>query len=246
MSDTEIPVAETQERDVSGEAIEAIPVRIPHSVDTQPQGADFGSWAAYHLAGTEQPQVILPSDPSRHRATIGVSVVAAATTDTSGTVTTPAAGAVITSQVLGEGTYMVNWTVQLSGTLASPADLNNFGLYLGATLLATANVPAAAGSYPQLPQTVVVPAGGGTVAIKAIGLATTGAIYTAVLVTAVGTPGAELVYVGTTAQCLTKTGGVILAGQQYIVENNQALSMAPDGINPVIVVVLTERWGSGT
>jgi uncharacterized protein len=93
----------------------------------------------------------------------------------------PGAGTSITSQQPAAGTYTVNWAVQLSGTVL-PEDANNFGLYNGNTLIATSVNEAAVGTYPQSPATgVVVPAGGGTLAIKNIAAGTSDAMYTAQL-----------------------------------------------------------------
>lgn len=101
-------------------------------------------------------------------------------TDTEGTVTTPGAGAAIaTSPALGGGTYTVKWTVSLAGTPGA-GDANNFGLFVGATQVATSVNLGAGGEYPQPDTQVTVPQGT-AVSVKAIGAGTAGAIYTAVV-----------------------------------------------------------------
>jgi len=91
----------------------------------------------------------------------------------------PAAGTAIASlTAVPVGEYTVEWSVGVAGALAA-ADIDNFGLYVGAAQVAVSLNPAVAGEYPQQPITVKVPAGGATVAIKAIGAATAGTTYTA-------------------------------------------------------------------
>lgn len=174
------------------------PVDIPESPVPVPVyivEESGGSRALMHTAtkhfaapviGTE-PAQICGQDTKRRSVRIlnegiaGTAAVAGgASTTTEGSVTSPAAGATITSQALAAGTYTVSWSVQLSGTLAA-ADANNFGLYNGATLVATSLNTATAGTYPQPTVTVVIPGGGATLAIKAIALGTVGAVYTAQL-----------------------------------------------------------------
>ncbi len=96
----------------------------------------------------------------------------------------PGAGTLITGQPLGAGTYAVTWTATLSGTVDA-ADFNNFGLYNGTDLIAAAENMTAAGTYPQPPLTVPIPAGGATLAVKNIAASTSGAVYAAQLTTIV-------------------------------------------------------------
>lgn len=95
-----------------------------------------------------------------------------------GKASAPAAGTVIADAGNQGGELPdIEWTVALSGTPAA-ADANNFGLYVGGTLIATADNPGAVGSYPQ----VDVPDAIGffeDIQVKAIGAATAGTIYSA-------------------------------------------------------------------
>ena len=105
-----------------------------------------------------------------------------------GNQTAPAAGTVIASVAAApQGEYAVEWTVQLTGTPGA-GELDNFGLYVGATLVATSLNQGAVGDYVQETVTIKVPAGGATVAIKNIGIGTAGAIYAATLVLGGQTP----------------------------------------------------------
>lgn len=101
---------------------------------------------------------------------------AGASVNANGGVASPGAGAVITSAALPAGTYTVSWTVSLGGTLGG-GDSNNFALKLGAATVQTSSNPAAAGSYPQVPVVIVVPAGGATLSINAVAAGTAGSFY---------------------------------------------------------------------
>lgn len=103
-----------------------------------------------------------------------------ASSTTSGSATSPGAAAVITSQALAAGTYAVQWTVVLSGTLGA-GDANNLQLTNGATQVATSLNAGAAGTYGQQSATVVIPSGGATLAVKSIAAATVGGTYAAQL-----------------------------------------------------------------
>ena len=105
-----------------------------------------------------------------------------------GTQTSPTAGTVIaTTGGIPGGIAVINWSVSLAGTLAA-ADTNNFGLYNGATLIATSLNSPVAGTYNQPPVTSNNPFGNGF-SVKAIGAATAGAIYGATLVVNVSVQG---------------------------------------------------------
>ena len=132
--------------------------------------------------------------PATVAAVVGGSATATTVPDADGTITAgtiPANSAArqsIVTSALDEGTYTVNWTVQLSGTAAG-ADENNFGLYNGNTRIAQSVNHAALGTYPQPPVTgVVIPAAGGTVSVQNI--AESSAVYTAQL-TVPGTTGSN-------------------------------------------------------
>lgn len=104
---------------------------------------------------------------------------AGASTTVSGQQTSPGAGATIAATAaLPAGTYLVSWTVVLSGTLGA-GDANNLQLTNGATQVATSLNAGAAGTYIQQQATVVIPAGGAIVAVKSIAAATVGGVYAA-------------------------------------------------------------------
>jgi len=98
--------------------------------------------------------------------------------DNEGSVTSPAAGATITSLAgVPGGTYQVNWTVELAGTVAA-IDSNNFTVSDPAGVVETSINAGAVGVYPQIPFEVTVPSSG-TWAVKALAIGTVGAIYSA-------------------------------------------------------------------
>jgi hypothetical protein len=107
-----------------------------------------------------------------------LTVVSGKTLNAEGRQLGPGALTTICSAALAGGEWIVNWEVQLDGTTAA-AEQNNFGLYNGGTLLATANNPSnVGGPYPQEPVVIAVGSGGGTLAIKNIAAATATAGYT--------------------------------------------------------------------
>lgn len=124
------------------------------------------------------------------------------------------------------GPVTINWTVTLAGTVGA-SDVNNFVLFLpGAGLpgnvLATSVNPGVAGSYPQAPVTVTVPAGAGPLFFSVRGTTpTAGAVYGG---TVTG-PGFGQAFIGPTSggdlwsldQCSVSTSVGLLDTSQCIV-----------------------------
>lgn len=99
-----------------------------------------------------------------------------------GTQTAPGAlTAIATSPTLQPGTYQVEWTVELGGTVAAGTDNDNFGVYSGATQLERSINEAAVNAYPQQPFEIVLSAAG-TLILKNIGAGTAASIYSGELV----------------------------------------------------------------
>ena len=98
----------------------------------------------------------------------------------SGALTSPAAFASLATCSLPPGTWLIGWTVQLSGTVGAN-ELNNVRLTdSSGALIATAVLPAAAGTYPQAAALVTI-SGSLTGAVLKVGAnaGTSGAVYTA-------------------------------------------------------------------
>jgi hypothetical protein len=101
-----------------------------------------------------------------------------------GTATAPAANANISGNTgvatIGT-TYLVQWTVGISGTPASPADANNFKLDYGAAAIITPSINAAAvGTWTQAP-IYYTPTTASNFKVNNIGAATAGTVYSAVV-----------------------------------------------------------------
>lgn len=94
------------------------------------------------------------------------------------TAASPAAGTTVTSVTIVPGEYTINWTVGLAGTTPGNTDRDNFGLYQGATLLATSANQGQTGEFPQNPIVVSVLANT-VIAVKVIATTATGATYDA-------------------------------------------------------------------
>jgi hypothetical protein len=172
---------------------------------------------------------------------------------TDGSQTSPTALTVITSQALAGGTYQVSWAVELGGTL-SAADANNFGLYVGATQVAQSLNPAVAGTYPQPVEEIIIPAGGATLSIKAIGNSTVGAVYTAQLTTALqGIPVPGIVWVCHSIQqaldqikqgVSQNVGAQFLTGTAFVYEATAPLWFVAPAGSVAVVGIVAERRGS--
>jgi hypothetical protein len=217
---------------------------------TTPQAAAFGAWTTYNLGGTEKAQPIIPFDDKRARALITVTGVANPINQSDfGSVTNPGAFANIAfgGTNLPAGTYQITAVVYLSGTVTS-ADANNMqitgnGIAGGAVRLAypgVANAPATVSA-------TISTSGSGLIGVQSIGAASgPSAVYNAtLLVTPVAAAPGAGVYVGTQAQCQASppVGGFLTDGTTVEIRNQQQLWMVPDGIHPVTVTVLMERWG---
>lgn len=130
--------------------------------------------------------VILATDGGQARGamTVPASGGGGQTSGSAGEAGTPAAGTVITSQNLAAGTYTINALTAIEGAAGTNSDAVNMGLYIGATLVATmfSGVQSENGApTPNGPFTITVPAGGATVAIKAIATTVNATTYIASL-----------------------------------------------------------------
>lgn len=143
-------------------------------------------------------------------------------TDIAGSVTSPAAGAVIAASApQAGGTYIINWTVSLAGTV-SASDVNNFGLYVGGTLIATSNNPGATGDYPQ-PQVEAVIPQGITYKVEAIAIGTVAAVYS---VTATSQP-----QLGTQSVCEVRDINYPIGESAMVVGGTNSVNFGPQGVD---------------
>jgi hypothetical protein len=131
----------------------------------------------------------------------GVSVPAAASSAASlaatGSAAIVAGGQTVVSETLPAGTYVVNWNMLLSAA-ATTADVDNAQLMIGATVIMVANYGDTLNTtYPQLPVTVVIPAGGAVLSVQSIGAGSATSTYrSSIVATPVGSaPGSAPVTV---------------------------------------------------
>jgi hypothetical protein len=105
-----------------------------------------------------------------------------ATTTTGTTSATPGALSQVTTQSVNTGDFLLSWTATLQ-TAAAAGDVNNFGLYGGAsgtTLLATSVNTGTLASFPQAAVSYYTGAAA-TLYVKNIGAGSTGSVYNASL-----------------------------------------------------------------
>lgn len=114
----------------------------------------------------------------------------AGTTDTpvSGTAAAPGAGANVATVSLGNGTYTVEWTLELTGTPGA-ADVDNVQALIGATPVAFSSNLGAVGVYQQEEFGITVTGGTLVLSFRAIGAAAAGSNYK-IIATVIPTSGA--------------------------------------------------------
>jgi hypothetical protein len=110
-------------------------------------------------------------------------ITPAASAVVTGTVTSATAGQIIaTTAVLPAGIYAVSLITELNGTIGG-GDQDNMELLVGASVVAVlvfGNITSTNFQYP--PINVTVPAGGSTISVVAVALATASAVYRAMIV----------------------------------------------------------------
>jgi hypothetical protein len=171
------------DEDVLGDITSPIPVSImDRQVQLQPEFGSCQSFTVPQSGATTYPQncvQIMNRRPSRKKARIfinsngGTTPNGGASYTGEGTAVDPAAGTTVAALNAGvaipAGTYVVQGTNMLAGA-ATAADINNFGLYVGATLIQTlGNDDVTEQLFQWGPITITVPSGGAIVAIKTIG-----------------------------------------------------------------------------
>jgi hypothetical protein len=240
-------------------SVEPIPVR---EVGKQKQlASDFGSCQVFTVPQAAQgvmPVQLMLRRPKRDEAYVindnSSSTTYSGSQENYGTATSPGAGAQFCNVTgIPPGLYTVSWTVGLAGTVAAGTDNDNFRLSnvtTSTTYVRSVN-PAAVGSYPQNPVTVLLTATT-TLSIEAVAAATTGAIYSGQLVVtpvysqgfgAVQSNGFPIVVSQRpdTLQSATPIGVVIGYGQNLKFVSQQPLYAVAIG-GSQIVSVLDQGW----
>lgn len=114
---------------------------------------------------------------------------------TQAAVTSPGATVNVLFTQVPAGTYLVQWTVTLAGTV-SASDVNNFALYANGSFVTSSVNPGAVGSYPQTPQLVTLNGGPGDLKVLTNGAGTVGSQYSATFPQNLGIPGTATALVG--------------------------------------------------
>lgn len=91
-------------------------------------------------------------------------------------VAAPAAGAHVATIMLPNGSYQVEWTLEIEAAGAA-ADLDNVQVFISATQVATSVNAGAVGTYQQEEISVTVTGGPLTLAFSAAGAASAGSVY---------------------------------------------------------------------
>jgi hypothetical protein len=157
---------------------------VPPSRKASAEFGDCMTWSIDTFAIMGRPTMILPKRYRRTKAKIFVPIGGplGSPAQVEGQVTSPGINAniaQITAAGLAPGTYTVQWTVELDGTV-SATDVDNFkitGPGLGGGFVSAND--GAVGRYPQLSFTLIVPTGNATaLSIRSIAAGTVGAVYT--------------------------------------------------------------------
>lgn len=181
----------------------------------------------------------------------------------SGTATSPGAFTVLTSFIIPvSGTYTINWSVSLSGTVGA-GDANNFHIDQNFNPLATSVNAGAAGTYAQAPVTVTANAGD-EIEILNVAAGTAGSVYGATvppvaasLTLTAGPQGlgtvwypAQVTLSTTTGPLDTSTATVYLGSQGVpgtlvgtVYSGNGTVALAIPSMSPGQVLIVT--WANG-
>lgn len=198
------------------------PEPIEVKVINHPQPGRFqlrGAYRSVVLTAANPFQQIAGPDPLREHITMGPAMVqiTPGSTDNTGSQTSPGAGATIAQVPLGIGTYQVQWSVELSGTIAA-AELNNFQLFQSGTganfAVLTSENAAAAGVYPQQTVTITSTNANNFIKILTVGAGTVGAVYQGSLtVTQIQNPNSAYVVSGSISQASDTNNAAVPVSQ---------------------------------
>lgn len=227
----------------------AIPVELVNiTKEEPPQNISANSYAL--LAGTNIQ--VANADPLRRNLCLSCIANNSVTSiQGSGSLTNPGANAVV-AQITGvpSGTYLINWSPTLSGTVTS-ADASNMQLVINGVPVATAITGSTAGNaYPQTPVTVTVPANS-TISVNSIAAGSgASAIYRAAFSAAPsGSGNIWITHSKAAADLITQLGGVsnedlpgfpMTPGMNVELLNTAGVWAAATGTN-MIVGVIAER-----
>ena len=246
--------------DDTGQRNEPEPVVVhiasSNATPVRPAAPEFGSvntWVVDTLAIQGKPTQILTRRYRRHKARLYVASLGplGAGQSVQGSVTSPGANAniaQITAVGLVPGTYTVQWSVQLDGTLGA-GDGNNFkitGPGLGGGII-SANDPTA-GHYQQNSFQLFVPPGNATaLSIRSVAAGTVGAIYTGQLTITPQPSLSAILFLSHRQEYLTGVtppNGIQVLSVPFNMdwESQQPLYATITGVGPVSVSVVDEAY----
>jgi hypothetical protein len=221
-----MPYGSVEEPEISYKMGETFPAHVVSS-DLESEksvGTEFGYWRTLLVNSVLGPQRLCSRSPRRKRLLIGVfptigGGASGQSASATGTAAAPAAngtvasvsGAVLDGIYSGGGLWLVNWSTELIGAVADPADRNN--MYLSSPLntsKAVSDQPAVAGTVIQPPYLLARNPSQG-INVQAVGAATAGTTY-----------GAEIT---ATLQPQSLTDGVLLGSRDFA--NNSAALVTP-------------------
>jgi len=221
-------------------AVDPVPVTIVKSPEELTSLAvEFGAWSTWTVPQIGQSSgpvpPILARRPTRDEARILIPALSAgalsSTVTATGSVATPAAGALIAGVVVGPGTFQVNWSVEITTVAATVPDNMRIAVNGGVTTYSTSINGTAIGSYPnQLPATVITTGASQTLGVYAIGAEATGTYKATLVVTQLsGAPNA--------------TTGVVLAHRPDYVANpaNPQGAIIPASLLPLQLVYRSQQ-----
>lgn len=164
----------------------------------------------YTLTAAVPTQRILPHSANRLEGWI-TAAAAAASLSNEQSLTAPTSFAELAAVTVGPGLYNVQWTIELSGTLATGTDNNNVRINttgpLGAALT-TGIFPAVAGVYPQNPVTILVSPGQTGIGLQVANNASAGSSYTgSITVTPLNGTVPSVIFIGANQSNAAAQGG---------------------------------------
>lgn len=237
--------------------IEPIPVHIAssHAKPVRPAAPEYGScmtWQVDTMAVVGKPVQILTRRYRRSKAQIlipslqqanGVAISAGPAA-----VTSPGASAVVSQAVTpAPGFYMVNWAVELSGTLAA-ADQDNFALTLGNTNLVKSLNNPVAGEYPQpvFGPLQIVSGSTQTIKVRTVAAGTVGSIYSGTLEMTPVQAGGGIIVLNSRQEALMQAVpvGIYVTQAPFFVpwENQKPCYATLLGTGPIAVSVLDQAY----
>jgi hypothetical protein len=221
-----MPYGSVEEPDITYKMGETFPAHVVSSdlPSEKSVGTEFGYWRTLLVNSTIGPQRLCSRSTRRKRLLIGVyPTIGGGLSGQSISVTNTAAAPGVNATIAsigaaaldavypGGGLWLINWSTELIGPVADPADRNN--MYLSSplnTVKAVSDQPAVAGTVIQPPYLLARNSGQG-INVQAVGAATAGTTY-----------GAEIT---ATLQPQPITDGVLLGSRDWA--NNISAVVSP-------------------